>query len=411
MAANNNRKQLEKDFLSGKIPFALDESTYRRFPQRNNALFRVGWDKSFEAYMKAFTGGEGEAERVGKKGYSRIGYAALHAAWTMYLKFPDAFSWKRISSSEKKSGVAPVILLSSLPKYESTDPQTNSQIVKRVAQIFGACDIGICEVEPKQHFIYSHDGQNNEISLPEGVKYAIVIVLEKDYDGIGTSPYLPAYIAVANAYSRAAVAISCMGEFLRNLGYQAVQSGNETALSVPMAVQAGLGQFGRNGLLIHPKLGQRVRLCKVFTDFPLAVDQPINFGVTEFCKICKKCAKACPAQCISYDDNPTWESPWDIISNNSGVYKWYADVEKCYYFWVKNTADCSNCIRACPFTKPPGFIHDMTRFFIKHFRFTDRFWLRLDNVMAKFPWWAYGEKKDPEKFWKSNKYLGKKRGQ
>ena len=75
---------------------------------------------------------------------------------------------------------------------------------------------------------------------------------------------------------------------------------------------------------------------------------------------------------------------------------------------VKNSGDCSNCLRVCPFTKPPGVGHDIARFFIKHFQFLDRFWVWLDDLMGRIPPWRYGKRMPAEKFWKSNKYLGKK---
>ncbi len=52
-------------------------------------------------------------------------------------------------------------------------------------------------------------------------------------------------------------------------------------------IAASLGEFGRMGLLITEKYGPRVRLCKVFTDLPLAIDRYRPFGVTEFCKTCE----------------------------------------------------------------------------------------------------------------------------
>ena len=64
-------------------------------------------------------------------------------------------------------------------------------------------------------------------------------------------------------------------------------------------------------------------------------------------------------------------------------------------------------MRVCPFTKPPGFAHDIARFFIKHMPFLDPLWLRMDGLMSLFPWWRYGKKEDPSNFWKSKKYLGK----
>ncbi|MFX0123099.1 MAG: reductive dehalogenase, partial [Candidatus Hodarchaeota archaeon] len=366
---------------------------------------RVVWDESYIAHMRPIT--ERAPKKVGKKGYSRMGYAAQEGSWTIYDHFHGAFHWISVGGETDKK-ILPTQLFNILPKLEPTDLKSTTQLVKRVGQIFGACKVGIAKLDPELPFIFTHNRRNEPIDFPEEMKYVIVMLIEMDYHALKTSPALPASITTGNGYSRMAFAIACMAEFLRKLGYRAIPTGNDTGLSVPLAIKAGLGQFGRNGLLINPKYGQRVRICKVFTDLPLIPDKPVDFGVTQFCRVCKKCAKYCPSQSISYETDPMWETPWKTISNNNGVYKWYVNVDTCYDYWVKNSADCSNCIRVCPFTKPPGISHDVARFFIKRFRFLDRMWLWLDDLMAKFPWWGYGKKENADKFWKSNKYLGKK---
>ncbi|MFX1286640.1 MAG: reductive dehalogenase [Promethearchaeota archaeon] len=405
MIENKQRLQLEKEFNKGTIPFAIDRSKYRRFSERDTIFARVVWDESYSSHMRPIT--ERASQKVGKKGYSRMGYAAQEASWTIYDYFYGAFDWKSAGGDSDKK-ILPTQLLNVLPKLESTDIKMNTQLIKRIGQVFGACKVGIAELDPDLPFIYTHNRINEPINFPKEMKYAIVMLIEMDYHALKTSPALPASITTGNGYSRMAFTIACMAESLRKLGYQAIPAGNDTGLSVPLAVKAGLGQFGRNGLLITPKYGQRVRICKVLTDLPLIPDKPIDFGVTQFCRVCKKCAKACPSQSISYETDPTWETPWDTISNNNGTYKWYVNVDTCYDYWVKNSADCSNCIRVCPFTKPPAISHDIARFFIKHFRFLDRMWVWMDGLMAKFPWWRYGRKDDPEKFWRSKRYLGKK---
>ncbi len=392
---------MEIEFKKGKISLAVDKSVYKRFSERDMIFARVMWDETYSGYRRAIN--EKEGTKVGMKGYSHHGYAAMNAAWMVHDTFHQAFSWENPKSSVGSLTQS----TTKLGKYESADLKKNSEIAKRIGTVFGACDVGITELDPDHPYVYTHNRQNEPVNFPEGIKYAIVMLIQMDYQALKTSPALPSSITTGNGYSRMAFAVASMADFLRNLGYQAIPAGNDTGLSVPLAVQAGLGQFGRNGLLINPKYGQAVRICKVYTDLPLEVDKPINFGVTQFCKVCKKCAKYCPSQSILYDKNPTWESPWKSCSNNDGALKWYVNVESCYEFWVKNSTDCSNCIRVCPFTKPPGLAHDIARFFIKYLPMLDPLWLRLDNFMAYFPWWRYGKKEEAEKFWKGKKYLGK----
>ena len=399
MATINSRRKLEEDFKKGKIPFAIDKTSYNRFSASNMIFARVMWDEDFAGYHRSI--GEREKEKVGMKGYSREGYAASAASWTVYDEFTGAFKWEAEEVSK-----TPTQYVSRLPKFDSSDQTKNSKIIKRIGKVFGACDTGITKLDEERPFLYTHNRQNEPLSLPEGVDYVIVMLIQMDYHALKTSPALPSSITTGNSYSRMAFAIACMANFLRNLGYKAIPAGNDTGLSVPLAVQAGLGQFGRNGLLIHPKFGQAVRICKVYTDLPLVEDKPIDIGVHRFCQVCKKCAQYCPSQSIPYDD-PTWESPRNSISNNNGAFKWYVNVETCYEYWVKNSTDCSTCMRVCPYTKPPGIGHDIARFFIKYFPFLNPLWLRLDNLMALFPWWKYGRREDADKFWKSETYLGK----
>jgi epoxyqueuosine reductase len=388
-----NLSRLEKLYRKDRIPFSCDDSCYARFPEFNTIFKRVRYDESFHLYNRSIT--EREDARVGLPGYHRADYAVRSASWTLYDYFDQAFSLESVSENEELS---PTSLVSNLPKFETTDLGENSKYIKNISYLFGAVETGISIVD--ERFIYSHDYSGQPIFLPKGMNYVIVMLVAMDYDAIKTSPTLPASITTGIAYSKIAFLVSCLAEAIRGMGYSALSCGNDTALSVPLAVEAGLGQFGRNGLLINRKLGQALRICKVFTDFPLRVDKPVRFGVPQFCRVCKKCAEHCPSKSISFDRDPSWSSPWSTPSNNSGVYKWYVNVETCYEYWLKNSTDCSNCIRVCPFTKPPGVIHDVVRFFIKYFPIFNRIFVCLDNLFAKVPFFRYGVKQDAKSFWK-----------
>ena len=95
-----------------------------------------------------------------------------------------------------------------------------------------------------------------------------------------------------------------IAQYITNLGYRAVASMNDSAVAIPLAIKAGLGEYGRHGLLITREYGPRVRLGKVFTDMPLAHDRPVRFGVKETCDICRACTNGCPAKAID-DGEPS----------------------------------------------------------------------------------------------------------
>ncbi len=221
--------------------------------------------------------------------------------------------------------------------------------------------------------------EHSPIEVPEGCDNAVVMAVEMDYDAIRSSPTGVAAGATGLGYSKMAFVANLLATFVRGLGYRAIPAGNNLALSVPLAMAAGLGEWSRMGLLITEEFGPRVRLCKVFTDLPLEPDTYHAFGAVEFCKTCKKCATDCPSQAIPHGDT-TPEGP--NISNQSGVQKWYVNAEKCYAFWAKNRMDCTNCIRVCPFNKAPGIIHDAVRGVIRRTTLFNRSFVWVDSLMG-----------------------------
>ena len=354
---------------SKDYPYEIDEAKYNRFEEKYNMIYRRTWDKSLPTFGKMFDENIESHINSNKEGYNRIDFALVTAGWTVYEKFPSAFSWDRSEDIDIGYGIGWM-----KPKLEIKDKNLITQQIKKAAKFFGASLVGIADVNDKWIFkagfvrpsgiseAESKKGvregsQTNlvldtSIKLPEGINKVIVMAIEMDLDAISTAPAQPAAAAASLAYSKMAFVISCVGEFIRNLGYRAIQCGNDTALSIPLAVDAGLGALGRNGLLITPEFGPRVRICKVFTDLPLISDAPnLNFikRVEKTCKSCFKCSESCETEAISFDNEPSFIPTG--ISNNPGIKKYYVNVEKCFEFWIENSSDCGNCIAACPFSR------------------------------------------------------------
>ena len=269
-------------------------------------------------------------------------------------------------------------------KLPIDDIQLFTRKVKYVARWLGASLVGICEL--KQQWLYSHLGDHNAmlteggkpgdpVELPKNMKYVIVIAVEMEYEDIKKSP------AVSNStdlgYSEMAFVAASLATFIRKLGYHAIPSGNDTGLTIPMAVDAGLGELGRNGLLITEEFGPRIRLCKVFTEAPLVPDKPVDMGLRHFCEQCKKCAKHCPGGAIQKGE--TTDQPVNI-SSGRGVLKWPIDAHKCYRFWYANGAWCANCIRVCPWNKPNTLFHKFNRSIIMNAPWSHAFFVWIDDV-------------------------------
>ena len=376
-----------REMTTPPLPFPVSTS---RFDQKNEMFKRGDWDEDVKTYAHGYyTDGQ-----YGKKaGFRQLDYAFRFGAWNIEASVgfgnirsnyglyawegtaPRFKHWLELGGQVKKS------------------PEIMSRIIKKVSRLYGADLVGICEVHP--NWIYSHEfnkatKEHYPIELPAGCNNAIVMAVAMDYETIRTSPSAIEAGATGLGYSRMAALASLTAVFIRHLGYRAIPSGNDTALSVPLAMAAGLGEAGRQGLLITKKYGPRVRLCKVFTDLPLTYDSYQPFGVTEFCRVCKKCAIHCPSQAIPYDDMTT---EGHNISNHPGVLKWYSNYEKCFQFWTKIKNDCANCIRVCAFNKPLGRIHDCTRFQIEHLPRLDWLTVKMDDIFG------YGKQLKPEKYW------------
>jgi ferredoxin len=318
-------------------PYVVDHSKRRRFSSKNIIFERVTSDPSWKGYMRMYDENVLNTIEEGKHGYSRVDFALANASWIVHDAFKGGFSHARIKTY--RTPIATVGIDWTKIRHTVEDPHMMSGYIKRAAKLFGASLIGICKLN--RDWLYA------EARIPDKFENAVVMAVEMDADGIAASPAVAAAAATGVGYSKMAFILACMGEFIRNLGYEAIQCGNDTALSVPLAIDAGLGELGRNGLLITPQYGPRIRLCKLFTDLPLEHDKPIEFGVRDYCKKCKKCAKNCKPNAISMDNEPNFEVA--CRSNNLGALKWHVNAELCYQFWCENSTDCSTCITVCPY--------------------------------------------------------------
>jgi len=301
----------------------------RRFSQRYTAFARARWDPTSAAYGKKRRSAE-EMAAAGKSGYSAEDFALRAGAWAM----ADCYGQSR--RPDPSAGHMASAEFQHAARYEPDDWRAFTERLKSAARFYGASLVGVARVNPL--WVYACDHKEQPIHLPEGVDSAVVMAVSMDYELIRMSPSAAAEAATANGYSRMAFVTECVAHYLGALG-------------IPLAIDAGLGEFGRNGLLITRPYGPRVRLCKVFTDARLIPDEPVSFGVRECCEACTKCAEACSAGAIS---RGKMTSVGPTPSNNPGVLKWYVNVDACLAFWRENGAGCANCIRSCPFNRPSG---------------------------------------------------------
>jgi reductive dehalogenase len=251
------------------------------------------------------------------------------------------------------------------------EPGAMAARVKRLALILGADDARVGPLNPA--WIYSHRGTPpffgdyapnppHFSGVPAGYRdlewgdpveidhpYAIVMAFAQDPAFVATGGTPFSDFEVGRVYAQGALTATQLAAYIRALGWsaRAHHLRNYGVALPPVAMDAGLGEVGRCGYLMHPRLGANLRLACVTTDLPLALDAPVDLGVQDFCEKCLKCATNCPSGAIPKGDKVEVR----------GVRRWQIDPVKCLLYWGHLGAACTICQAVCPWSKPPTLPH------------------------------------------------------
>ena len=327
---------------------------FARFSQRNDLFTRAFWDpqvqsKDTDAFFASY---RIEASPRRGDGFSHKDFALRNAAWAV----SDMVSERSAATGKREGFQAPLEPTNDIcpDAHEVEDVAAFTRELKEVARLFGADLVGVCELDERWHYssrVDVRDFSEADNGLPQDITHVIVLGHGMDASLVRSYPSALAGAATGLEYSREASIVIQLTAYIRNLGYTAVASMNDTALAIPYAIKAGLGEYGRNQMVITPEFGPRVRFSKIFTSLPLEPDKPAKFGVETYCNACTVCADACPPKALPYGP-PSFERPNQ--SSLQGVKKWTADCERCFGYWAKLKTDCAICMRVCPFSETPG---------------------------------------------------------
>ncbi len=367
----NDRFSLKLDFeikyaeqpAYRKPPFGIGNNL-ARFDEREAAFYSSSFTNdmmSGQSWRDRMASAAAEKMLKSASGYTQLDYALNEASWRSYQPYNESplMDWGDTSETRKPIEKS---LADRGCKWKGTAAQ-NSAIMKRAARYFGAAAVGVACLN--ELWLYSHDRYGMPIVLsqhaefpkidstgkfiPSSLNRVVVILVTQDPELARFSPSALAGVAAGLGYSKMAETASKLAGFIRGLGYSAVPMGNDTSISIPLAVDAGLGEPGRHGLLINPEYGSLVRVCKVLTDLPLEADRPISFGAAEICRNCTICADNCPSRAISFESNPTYKTV--CASNNKGIKRWPVNGWACLKYWANNGTDCGICQVVCPFSR------------------------------------------------------------
>ncbi len=259
------------------------------------------------------------------------------------------------------------------------DPEYLTQHIKSFGYFLKADIMGTCKVPESAY--YSHDKQGNPIQAR--YENAVVIVMRKQLKAMRASTghdWMGDPLSF-QAYQHLGMVAETMANYIRRLGWDAsAQYGPSfvnrySVLLPPILLAAGIGEVSRAGIILNPYLGLAYKAAVVLTDMPIIPDQPIDFGLQDFCRDCKICAKSCPSKAISTGDKVMY----------NGYETWKLDTRRCasYNFTNKNGTMCNTCVKSCPWSNPSTFPHNLMRSLLIDLPFTRRIAIRIAEMLGE----------------------------
>jgi len=242
------------------------------------------------------------------------------------------------------------------------DPAAMTRHIKAVARYMGADVVGVARAHPA--FLYAPGGgryvqdgtagdeyqSNSPAELARRFPYIIQAATAWDYNKLQAHRHHIGDAAYHVSQMKGVLILKALEGYIKELGYTVLRG-----VVTPQAagVAGGIGELGRNGLVINKNFGARIHMPDpILTDLPLLPDEPVDIGVEDFCKICRKCANTCPTNSIPFGDK--------VVFN--GIEKYKINWLTCYKlrpyvhdYW----GSCLTCAAVCPFTKPDVWWHGL----------------------------------------------------
>lgn len=216
---------------------------------------------------------------------------------------------------------------------EVTDPAAMAAAIKSRALDLGADLVGIAKLRPVMV----------DLDVDLSHESIICIGVHEDYDKVLGEPRDVEEEAHKSYFHVARIATGLAAYIRQEIGYPALahHNGGTNVQAIPAMYHAGFGELGKHGSLINPDYGASFRPSFVTTNLPLAIDQPLEFGVQDRCLTCNVCTNNCPGDAIPIEHIET-----------EGIKRWITDVAKCYPYSRLREEYCHLCVDVCPYNAP-----------------------------------------------------------
>jgi reductive dehalogenase len=349
-----------------KVKAAFQKPT-KKYDERDTMFSRNEIKPDTEKYNSYYLNNS-EKEELDNKFREKPGLLSPETAMYDHLSFASAHA-----NLEVIEALKPIVNGSVDEKKVEVEASKITNYIKTWCKNLGVHSAGITEL--KDYHLYSHKGRGDLYGkeIKNNHKYAIALTVEMDNDMVLTAPKGPIVMESTQQYLNIGTVALQVAYFIRKLGYasRAHIDGNYELICPLVARDAGLGEIGRMGLLMTPKLGPRVRIAVITTDIPLETNKVKDFSsAIDFCGICKKCAEVCPSRSISFNDR---EKIDDTL-------RWKINSESCFTYWCTAGTDCGRCMAVCPYSHPNNSLHNFIRWGIKNSYIFRRFALYMDDL-------------------------------
>jgi epoxyqueuosine reductase len=237
-------------------------------------------------------------------------------------------------------------------------------LIQEIAWDLGIDGIGICDAQPLSGTREAFEDAVREGLIPEEsaprpntitrltaprrhLQTAKSVISAFEYYHTGAGPCNePSHGAVApytraNYYLDLKLRLKRLGGFMESefMCRTKAFSCYVTLAEKPLAQKAGIGFYGKNGVIITPTYGSFVVLGEIVTNLELEPDDPLG----EDCGTCEKCIEACPTGAITSPGKINRSKCIQYLSERRGTIP-----RAIREIWSNRLYGCSTCQEVCP---------------------------------------------------------------